>query len=129
MLTAVKTDVSLEEYCLLERDSRVRHQYINGQIEPMPYTSGSHGLIVSNLHGFLFMCLKNREDCRLYIADRMLYVAKDTENGNVYYPDLMIVEGGPVPKGISTNMEATLNPSVLIEILSGSNSDNDRTMI
>jgi Uma2 family endonuclease len=118
MPTAVKTETKLEEYCLIERDSPTRHQYINGEITPVPYTSEKHSLIIGSW-------VKNRRGCRLYIADRMLYVPKEEANGNVYYPDLMIVEGEPVFKEISTNTQATTNPSVLIEVLSDSNSDND----
>jgi Uma2 family endonuclease len=125
MVTEIKTGVSLEEYYRLEYDSKTKHEYINGEIVPMPYTSENHGLIASNIHGALFICLKDRKNHRLYIADRMLYVAKDAEEGNTYYPDLMILNEEPVFKSISTNMQATTNPAVVIEILSDSNADND----
>lgn len=125
MVVEMATGVSLEEYCRLEYDAKTRHEYINGEIIPMPYTSENHGLIASNIHGALFVCLKGSENHRLYIADRMLYVPTGANEGNTYYPDLMILESEPVFKAVSANMQATTNPVVVIEILSGSNADND----
>jgi Uma2 family endonuclease len=121
MLTLSKTEVSMDEYLALEFSAKTKSEYIEGEIVPMPYTSENHGQIASNLHGALFMCLKSLP-YRMFIADRMLLVE---ETGNIFYPDLMIVAEPPVSKQISANMTATLNPVVLIEILSESNSEND----
>lgn len=125
MVVETKKGVSLEEYCRLESHSKTKHEYINGEIIPMPYTSENHGLIASNIHGALFICLRGSKNHRLYIADRMLYAPTDADEGSIYYPDLMILDSEPVFKSISANMQATTNPAVVIEILSGSNADND----
>ncbi len=125
MAVEMVTGVSLEEYCRLEYNAKTRHEYINGEIIPMPYTSENHGLIASNMAVAIGICLKGSKNHRLYIADRMLYVPTDADEGNTYYPDLMILESEPVFKAVSANMQATINPAVVIEILSGSNADND----
>lgn len=89
----------------------------------MPYTSENHGLLVSNLIGLLFHALRGT-GCRVYPSDRMLYAAA---TGNYYYPDVMVVCGESVFHTYKGNMQATTNPTVLIEVLSVSTSEYDET--
>lgn len=129
MFIEEKVKISLEEYLEKEYTAQTKSEYINYQIIPVAFSSENHGQIASNLSGNIGICLKGK-DYRLYIADRMLFVQAhelDIENGNAYYPDLMIVEGQPQSRQMSANMTATINPVVLVEILSMSNSENDLT--
>ncbi|MCU0446418.1 MAG: Uma2 family endonuclease [Microscillaceae bacterium] len=121
MLTLTKTEVSMDEYLALEFPAKTKSEYIAGEIIPMPYTSENHGKIATNLAVNLGICLK-KLPFQMFIADRMLLVEA---TGNIFYPDLMIVAEPPASKQVSANMTATLNPVVLIEILSESNSEND----
>ncbi len=107
-----------------EAHSVQKHEYIDGEIRPMPYTSENHGLIVANLIGLLFNALKGT-GCRVYPSDRMLYVP---ETGNYYYPDVMVVCGESVFNTYKGKMQATVNPTGLVEVLSESTSDYDETM-
>ncbi len=101
-----------------------KHEYIDGKIRLMPYTSENHGLIVSNLIILLGSALRGT-GCRVYPSDRMLFVP---ETENYYYPDVMVVCGESVFKTYKGKMQATVNPTVLIEVLSESISDYDETM-
>ncbi len=89
----------------------------------MPYTSENHGLIVANLIALLHAALKG-SGCRVYPSDRMLLVP---QTGNYYYPDVMVVCGESIFHQFKPRMVATLNPTVLIEVLSESTGDYDET--
>ena len=104
--------------------SAQKNEYIDGEIRLIPYTSENHGLIVANLIILLGNALKGT-GCRVYPSDRMLFVP---ETENYYYPDVMIVCGESIFKTYKGKMQATVNPTVLIEVLSESTSDYDETM-
>lgn len=123
-MAALKTLVSLEDYLAQEFHAKTRHEYIHEEIIPMPYTSRKHGRIAFNLSLRIGNCLEDK-DYLVYAADRMLSVALTDGTHNLYYPDLMVVEGEEQCRRLSENMEATINPVFLVEILSGSNADND----
>jgi Uma2 family endonuclease len=115
---------TLDQYMTTEAHSVQRNEYIDGEIRLMPYTSENHGLIVANLIGLLFNALKGT-GCRVYPSDRMLYVP---ETGNYYYPDAMVVCGESIFHTYKGRMQATINPLLLIEVLSDSTSDYDETL-
>ena len=114
--------ISLEQYFDLEMNAETRNEYVNGQIQATAYTTEAHGIIVHNLDRVLGNCLMDKE-CIIIPNDRMLYTEKC---GQVFYPDLMIVCEKPLYKVHKKSMKATLNPSVLIEVLSDSTYDYDR---
>lgn len=123
MSTAVETKkFTIEEYLEMEYSSDIRHYFYNGIIEPMPYTSENHGLIVANLIGELHAAIKGTE-FRVYPSDRMLYVPDCNLN---YYPDVMIVKGPSQFHQHSEKMQATINPHTLIEVLSDSTEQKDK---
>jgi len=113
---------SLEEYFDLEYSAEVKHEYWNGHIRAMAYTSPAHGEIQTNLMDALAACLKAKA-CKRYAADRMVYVP---ECNKVFYPDLVIVCGEQEFRQHKGKIKATLNPSVIIEILSDSTEDEDK---
>ncbi len=113
---------SLEEYFDLEYSAEGKHEYWDGKIHAMAYTSPAHGEIQTNLMDALAACLKAKS-CKRYAADRMVYVP---ECNKVFYPDLVIVCGEQVFRQHKGKMKATLNPSVIIEILSDSTEEEDR---
>jgi Uma2 family endonuclease len=118
-----KKSVTLEEYFAFEFSAERRHEYVGGHIVAMAYTSPEHGEIASNLSLVLGNCLR-KKDCSVYIGDRMLFVP---DCKDVFYPDLMVVCGKHEFHQASKNMKATLNPSVVIEILSQSTEYLDKT--
>lgn len=118
-----KKGVTLEEYFEFELKAERRHEFIGGKIEAMAYTSPEHGLLVSNLGLALGICLRDK-DCSIFLGDRMLFVR---DCGDVFYPDLLIVCGKHEFYPVRKNMKATLNPSVVVEVLSDSTEYLDKT--
>ncbi|MFD2574495.1 Uma2 family endonuclease [Spirosoma soli] len=108
-----------EQYFEGEIRSVRKHEYIDGEIRLMPYTSENHGLIVANLTGLLFAAL-NGTNCRVYPSDHMLFTP---QTGNYYYPNVMVVCGESQFYQFKPRMQATLNPTVLIEVLSETTND------
>jgi len=118
-----KKGITLEDYFEYEYKAEDQHEFINGKIVAMAYTSEEHGTIVHNLDVALGNCLREA-DCKVYPGDRMLFVRECNE---VFYPDLLIVCGQQEFHQASKNMKATLNPGVVIEILSDSTEYMDKT--
>lgn len=113
---------SLEEYFDFELKAEHRHEYWNGSIRAMSYTSPEHGEIQTNLSDTLAACL-NAKGCKRYSADRMVYVPSCNK---VFYPDLVIVCGEQEFFQYKKKMKATINPTAIIEILSNSTEQQDR---
>ncbi len=122
MAVQIQTRYSLEEYFELEYNSTTRHEYINGKIIPMAYTSRPHGTIVHNIDRLLGNCLLD-SPVKIYGGDRMVYVP---DCNKVYYPDLIILLEYAESYAYKGKMEAELQAIVLIEVLSDSTEDNDR---
>jgi len=117
------TDLALEDYFAFEAQAEGRHEFAGGKIEAMAYTSPEHGQIASNLALLLGACAK-KQDCSVFIGDRMLFVS---ECKSVFYPDLLVLCGEHKYHQATKNMKATLNPSVVIKILSDSTEYLDKT--
>ena len=113
---------TVEEYFDMEYVSETRHEFHNGLILPVAYTSENHGRIVSNLSFELQKCLRET-DCDVFATERMLFVPKCNK---VFYPDILVVCGKREYYQQSKNMVATLNPQILIEVLSDSTEDFDK---
>jgi Uma2 family endonuclease len=113
---------TLEEYFDRENKVEGKHEFHNGEIRAMAYTSEVHGKLQSNILGRLFPCTEEH-NCNLYASDRMIYVPNCNK---IFYPDLTIVCGEEEFKLHKRTMKATLNPTVLIEITSPSTESEDR---
>lgn len=124
MSTPVATFVSVEEYLEMEyRSDMVRHEYRDGEIRMMGYASEAHELLVANLVAALHNCLDGTP-CRVYPSNRLLHVP---DCGKAfYYADALVVCGPTQFFNYKKKMQATLNPSVIIEVLSDSTEDYDR---
>ena len=114
---------ALDAYFKFEYQADRRHEFMDGKIVAIAYTSEKHGTIVSNLNRLLGNCLLEK-DCSVYASDRMLFVPGC--NGS-FYPDVMVVCGAHQFHQAHKNMKATLNPAVIIEVLSNSTEHMDKT--
>ena len=114
---------ALEAYFNLEYKAERRHEFIDGKVVAMAYTSEEHGTIVSNLNRLLGNCL-SEQDCSVYASDRMVVVPGC--NGS-FYPDVLVVCGEHQFYQVHKNMRATLNPSVIVEVRSNSTEHIDKT--
>lgn len=125
MATPVETYVSVEDYLEMEYHSRmVRHEYRDGEIRMMGYASEAHELLIANLVALLHNCLQGT-DCRVYPSNRLLHVPGCGKG--FFYADVLVVCGPTQFFDYKKKMQATLNPSVIIEVQSDSTEEYDRT--
>jgi Uma2 family endonuclease len=112
--------LSVEEYLALERQSEVKHEYLDGEVFAMTGASLRHNAIVRNLAGIFYNQLRSRP-CKVYLADLRLRV---TATGLYTYPDLVVVCGEP--RLADAHLDTLLNPALIVEVLSPSTEATDR---
>ncbi len=110
-----------EEYLALEEQSEERHEYYRGQIYAMSGASDSHNQIAGNMYMSLRQQLRAKP-CRVYINDMRLLIKK---SGLYTYPDVMAVCGKV--EFIPGRTDTVTNPILVVEVLSDSTKDYDRT--
>jgi Uma2 family endonuclease len=115
--------VSLEMYLAMISDGTSRLEYHDGEIVDIKSATDAHGMICTNLTALLKKCTREN-DCKLYAGDREVWVANCNK---MYYPDLVTVCGEHQLKEMSENVKATINPSIVIEVLSNSTKNYDLT--
>ena len=113
------TYLAPEEYLALERDSKIKHEYIQGQAVAMAGATRAHGVIVDNLTA-LFVnhlrgsgCISHSSDVKVRLPDIGLF----------YYPDQSVT--CDEEKG-SADKDYILHPKLIIEVLSKTTADFDR---
>ncbi len=119
-----------EEYLAFENASPEKHEYWDGWVVPrhgfdasgtcaMAGASPEHNQIATNLAGVLFPHTR-RKGCRSGASDQRVRMP----GGSYAYPDFVLVCGEPV---YSDDVTAVLeNPTVVVEIASGSTVSEDR---
>jgi Uma2 family endonuclease len=107
------------EYLAFERESDIRHEYVDGEIYAMSGGSWNHSVIISNTNRSLGNqlegqpCISISSEMRLHVASAKAY----------RYPDVMVVCGEPLIREDRTDI--ITNPIVLIEVLSPSTASID----
>jgi len=120
MPTQVKR-VNPEEYLELERQAEFRSEYRDGEIVQMTGGTIDHNRIAGNVYAFLKYTLRGKKaepffgDLRLWIPDYQLYT----------YPDVMVIQGAPV--FCDDRKDTVTNPSLIVEVLSKSTQEYDRS--
>lgn len=121
MSTQSKTKYSVKEYLLMERDSDIKHEYLNGEIFAMVGASFNDNCITSDVHGELRAQLKDR-NCNVLAADMRVKIPKM----ELYtYPDIVVLCEQPKIEKIE-GIETLLNPQLIVEILSPSTEGYDK---
>ena len=115
--------VSLEAYLEMIADGERRLEYHDGEVIDIQSATEQHGLICTNLTGLIYNCIYDK-DCNIYAVDRELWIE---ECRKMFYPDHIIVCGEHDLKQMSKNVKATINPSVVVEVLSESTEKRDLT--
>ena len=111
---------TLEDYLAVEEMSRVRHEFLSGEIIAMAGGTPEHAALSAAVVVVLGSQLRGGR-CRPYSSDLRLRVPA---TGLATYPDAAIICGDP--KRDPTSPTHITNPSVLIEVLSPSTEDYDR---
>jgi len=117
----LKKNYSPEEYLTLEEKATDKHEYRNGEIVIMPGGTTNHNQIALNFCRQFPLTIKD-QDYYIYINDVRLWIPQY----RVFtYPDVMVIKGKPLYEGNSkTNVT---NPLIIVEVLSQSTRDYDRT--
>ena len=108
------------EYLTFERESTVKHEFIDGQVVAMSGASRNHNLIAGNVTGLMFNQLAERP-CEHYPSDMRVHVPA---TGLYTYPDVSVMCGEAELQ--DDEFDTLLNPTVIIEVLSRSTERYDR---
>jgi Uma2 family endonuclease len=111
---------SVNEYLLLERESDVRHEYLDGEIIAMGGASRIHNTLVTNLVAAIRPQLRDTS-CRLGSGDMKVFIAAANR---AYYPDLVVSCSKPDDE---LDAYTETHPRLIIEVLSPSTEATDRT--
>ncbi|MBX3191919.1 MAG: Uma2 family endonuclease [Labilithrix sp.] len=111
---------TLEDYLGVEEMSRVRHEYLDGQIFAMAGGTPEHAALSAAIVVLLGSRLRGKP-CRPYSGDLRVRVLA---TGLATYPDAAVI-CGEVERDPSSSTHA-VNPAVLVEVLSPSTEDYDR---
>ncbi|HEY0462513.1 MAG TPA: Uma2 family endonuclease [Pyrinomonadaceae bacterium] len=107
-----------KEYLLLEEKSKIRHEYMDGEIFSMAGATRKHNLASTNISTELNLQLRET-DCEVYASDFRVRV----RGGHNVYPDVAVACGDIQ---IIDNDKTLLNPVVVFEVLSKSTEKRDR---
>lgn len=114
--------LSLEEYLALERRSlSQKHEYVDGDVFSMAGASLRHNIITANILTQLSIQLKGRP-CRPLGSDMKV---TDKSKRSFLYPDLLVYCGNA--EVLDEYGDVLLNPKVIIEVLSPSTENYDRS--
>lgn len=117
------TKVTHEEYFDLLAKSDVKLEYHAGEILAMAGAQPAHNIIAANLIGEFVHCLK-RKGCVVYTSDQLI---KIEQCDRYSFSDLVIVCNKPVYEKSPQGLNALENPEIIIEVLSDSTMDYDRS--
>ena len=112
--------MSVADYLAMERESEIKHEYVNGDLFEMPGVSYSHSRIGVNLT----LLLGDRLDldaCQIHCANLRVKVSEN----QYYYPDLTVVCG---VARLEDDEHMLLNPTLVVEITSPTSETRDRTV-
>ncbi|MCW5923618.1 MAG: Uma2 family endonuclease [Saprospiraceae bacterium] len=109
--------MTVEEYIEFEERSEIRHEFINGNLIPMPGTTVDHNDICFNLKAALKQILKN-----LRVQTENVKAQFGAEN-DYTYPDVIVTSD---PRD-ADNQYIIQHPSVIFEVMSKSSRIYDST--
>lgn len=112
MAEAARKRLSYAEYLALERETDVRHEFLDGQVWAMAGGTPQHSAIKTNI-ATLFRDALRGTSCRPYDSDLKVRVGA---TGLATYPDLTVICGRLERDTEDTN--AAVNPVLIVEVLS-----------
>lgn len=114
-----KTLMSEAEYLIFEEKSKIKHEFMDGEILAMAGATRRHNLATSNISTELSLKLRET-DCEVYANDFRVKI----RDGHNVYPDVAVACGEIETENNETTL---LNPAVIFEVLSKSTEKRDRS--
>jgi len=112
-----------EEYLAMEEKSVVKHHFINGQIIEMPGATYRHNLISTNIVTALNIALEAKNlDYAVLNSDLKVFIPRTV---SFVYPDAVVICEAPLY--YKNREDILLNPLLIVEVLSPSTEEHDRT--
>ena len=111
--------MTVETYIAYEEAADVRHEFIDGELIPMPGTTDTHNTICGNIYIALRQLLKNTS-CKVFMENVKVQI---TNKKHYTYPDIFVtcderdLEDAYIKK----------YPSVIVEVASPSTKVHDKT--
>jgi Uma2 family endonuclease len=121
MVSAPRLGYSFREYVRFETDAHEKHEFVSGLILAMAGGTLEHAGRIAKVIALLGNQLADRR-CRVFDSNARIRVPA---TGNAYYPDASVF-CGRVETDPEDGLSAT-NPDVLVEVLSPSTAEYDRT--
>ena len=112
---------TMKEYLEMERASVTKHEYYQGRIIAVADVENIHNVIFKNLYRDIASWLENKS-CQPYGSDTRVHIP---ENTLYTYPDISIFCKDIMD--MAKDEDNYINPSVIIEILSPSTRNYDRS--
>lgn len=109
------------EYLELEEKAEYKSEYRDGEIIPMTGGTTNHNKIAGNFYKNFPLTVQG-QDYDIYIGDVKLWLP---QYRFYTYPDVMVFKGEPVYEGTGTT--TITNPCLIVEVLSKSTKDYDKT--
>lgn len=111
---------TVEEYLAAERDSEIKHEFLDGDIYDMAGASRAHNAIVFDAIVALGGQLRDGR-CSAFASDQRVRLSARA----YVYPDLSVVCGEAL-FSVEVGLETLLNPTLIVEVLSPSTEQYDR---
>lgn len=110
------------EYLAYERDSGLKHEYVDGEILAMAGGSRRHNALASRMSAALEAGRK--PGCVAFQSDQKVRILA---NGRARYPDASVVCGPIQGDPADPSGETITNPTLVVEVLSPSTEQSDRS--
>ncbi len=113
---------SFDQYLMLEEDSGIKHEFLDGQVWAMSGGTPDHAAVAGNVLTLLNIQLSGKK-CRVFTSDLRIRVVA---TGLGTYPDVSVVCGRLELDPEDAKRHTVVNPCILVEVLSPSTEAYDR---
>jgi Uma2 family endonuclease len=120
MVEVARRRATYAEYVAIANDSAVKYEYVSGEIVAMAGGTIAHARLISRVSSALDRALDGKPYIVLPSDMRVRIRAADRAT----YPDVVVCGQ---PEQDADDDHAVVNPTVIVEVLSDSSSDSDRT--
>jgi Uma2 family endonuclease len=114
---------TFDDYLRVEEDSVIRHEFLDGRIWAMAGGTPAHARMCANVITLLGIGLAARR-CSVYTTDLRIRVRA---TGLATYPDVSVICGHVELDPDDPKRHTALNPNLLVEVLSPSTEEYDRS--